>query len=357
MGNFGFIIHPLCISDFSRKFPLAQKLPEKLVKKIMEKMPPVKVSRITGIKSETGSAEGCFVAVPLLPEQMLGLPTELVLDKILKACMRARDMGAQIVGLGAFTSVVGDKGLSIARGMDIPVTTGNSYTVATALEAVRRACEATGRALEDAQIVIVGANGSIGSTCARILSREARFMTLVSRDMERLEKLAAEIMRETGLAVHTTSRAEGPLKRADVVITVSSSVDTIIFPGHLKKGAIVCDVARPRDLSAQVAKTRKDVLVIEGGVVKVPGDVNFNFNFGLPPGMCYACMAETMILAMEGRFENFSIGSRLDVEKVNEIWELGEKHGFKLAGIRGPEGFTAYSQLGKNAAKYSPKVR
>ena len=147
------------------------------------------------------------------------------------------------------------------------------------------------------------------------------------------------------------------MKRADVVITVSSSVDTIIFPDHLKKGAIVCDVARPRDLSAQVAKTRKDVLIIEGGVVKVPGDVNFNFNFGLPPGMCYACMAETMILAMEGRFENFSIGSRLDVEKVNEIWELGEKHGFKLAGIRGPEGFTAYSQLGKNAAKYSSKRR
>lgn len=107
MGNFGFIIHPLCISDFSRKFPLAQKLPEKLVKKIMEKMPPVKVSRITGIKSENGSAEGCFVAVPLLPELMLGLPTELVLDKILKACRRARDMGAQIVGLGAFTSWLG----------------------------------------------------------------------------------------------------------------------------------------------------------------------------------------------------------------------------------------------------------
>ena len=357
MGKFGFIIHPLCISDFCRKFPFTQKMPEKLIKKVMEKLPPIKVSQITGIRSPAGAAEGYFVAVPLLPEQILGLPVDFVLEKILRACRTAQGMGAQIVGLGAFTSVVGDKGLSIAKGLDIPVTTGNSYTVATALEAVRRACRAAGRALEDEQIVVVGANGSIGSTCAKILAREARYLTLVSRDMERLDVLADEIMRETGLAVHTTSRPEGPLKRAGIVITVSSSVDTIVFPEHLKEGAIVCDVARPRDVSAQVAKTRKDVLVIEGGIVKVPGNVNFNFNFGLPPGMCYACMAETMILAMEGRFESFSIGSRLEMEKVGEIWELGKKHGFTLAGIRGPGGFTTYGQLRKNAAKYGYRAQ
>lgn len=347
MGKFGFIIHPLCISDFSRKFPFAERIPEGVMKKITERLPPIRVSEITGIESPAGSAEGCFVAVPLLPEQMLGLPEELVRGRILKACRMAQGMGAQIVGLGAFTSVVGDKGLSIAEGLEIPATTGNSYTVATALEAVRKACSAVGKTLGDSEIVIVGANGSIGSACAKILAPEARFLTLVSRDMEKLEQLAGEIMQLTGLAVHTTNRTEGPLKRADVVITVSSSVDTIIMPEHLKRGAIVCDVARPRDVSAKVSQLRKDVLIIEGGVVKVPGNVNFNFSFGLPPGMCYACMAETMILAMEGRFENYSIGNRLEPERVKEIWKLGKKHGFTLAGIKNPNGFTAYKELEK----------
>jgi predicted amino acid dehydrogenase len=357
MGKFGFIIHPLCISDFSRKFPLAQKMPERFVKKIMERLPPVRVSEITGIESPSGSAKGYFVAVPLLPEQMLGLPEELVRERIVKACRSAQSMGAQIAGLGAFTSVAGDKGVSIAKELDIPVTTGNSYTVATALEAVRRACSAAGKALEDLEIAVVGANGSIGSTCAKILAGEVRFMTLISRDMKKLEQLAGEIMQQTGLAVYTTNRPEGPLKRADVVIAVSSSVDTIIMPEYLKRGAIVCDVARPRDVSAMVAKQRKDVLIIEGGVVKVPGEVNFNFNFGLPPGMCFACMAETMILAMEGRFESYSIGNRLQPEKVGEIWKLGKKHGFTLAGIRNPNGFTAYSELRKRVSGYGNRTR
>lgn len=357
MGKFGFIIHPLCINDFSRKYTFAEKLPERFVKKVMEKLPPVKVSHITGIESPEGKAEGVFVAVPLLPEQILGLPADFVERKIIKACRMAQEQGAQIVGLGAFTSVVGDKGVSISQALDIPVTTGNSYTVATALEAVREACTAVGRVLMDSEIVIIGANGSIGSACAKILARETKYMTLVSRDINKLEGLACDIMQETGLAVHTTNQPEGPLKRADIVITVSSSVDTIIQPEHLKRGAIVCDVARPRDVSAQVAEKRKDVLVIEGGIVQIPGNVNFNFNFGLPPGTCYACMAETMILAMEDRFADYSIGSRLELEKVDEISGMAKKHGFKLAGFRSFDRFIGYKELKENARKYVSQAR
>jgi fatty aldehyde-generating acyl-ACP reductase len=345
MGKFGFILHPLCTSDLSRKIPFAKNMPEKLIKRIVEVLPPVKVPGITSIESPEGRATGCFVAVPLLPEQMLTLPTDFVLGRILKACKRAQGMGAQIVGLGAFASVVGDKGLTIAKGLDIPVTTGNSYIVAAVLETIRRTCSAAGRALGDAQIVIVGASGSIGNACAKILAREARFLTLVSNDIKGLDNVAKGIMLETGLAVHTTNRPEGPLKRADIVITDSSAVDIRIFPECLKRGAILCDVARPRVVSSLVSKTRRDVLIIESGIVKVPGEMNPNLDFGLPPGMCYACMVEVMILAMEERFESFSIGGRLEVEKVSEIWKLGEKHGFTLAGIRSPEGFAALCDL------------
>jgi predicted amino acid dehydrogenase len=118
------------------------------------------------------------------------------------------------------------------------------------------------------------------------------------------------------------------------VITVTSALDAVIEPEDLRSGAVVCDVARPRDVSKRVAEVRDDVLVIEGGVVEVPGDVNFNLNFGFPPKMAYACMAETMILTLEGRFESYTLGRELQVEKVLEIAAMAGKHGFKLSGLR-----------------------
>ena len=124
------------------------------------------------------------------------------------------------------------------------------------------------------------------------------------------------------------------LAQADLVLTATSNVDAIIDPHHLKIGSVVCDVSAPRDVSGRTAKTRNDVLIIEGGMVEVPGPVDFGFDFGFPPGKAYACMAETMILALEGRFEPFTLGKSIEIDRVEEIANLGAKHGFRLAGFR-----------------------
>lgn len=108
----------------------------------------------------------------------------------------------------------------------------------------------------------------------------------------------------------------------------------MIEPQHLKPGAVVCDVARPRDVSKQVAAMRDDVLVIEGGMIDVPGPVDFGFDFGFPPGKAYACMAETIALALEGRFEDYTIGKDISAAQADEIAAIAKRHGFKLAGFR-----------------------
>jgi fatty aldehyde-generating acyl-ACP reductase len=124
------------------------------------------------------------------------------------------------------------------------------------------------------------------------------------------------------------------LRAAQLIITVTSALDAIIQPAHLRPGAVVCDVARPRDVSRAVAEQRDDVLVIEGGMVTVPGNVDFHFNFGFPPGMAYACMAETMALALEGRYESYTLGKDLTIEQVNTIEQIAQRHGFQLGGFR-----------------------
>jgi predicted amino acid dehydrogenase len=334
VGEFAFIIHPVTgAKDVARKYPLLRLMPESLLERVLRRMAPKVVSEITGTKSLTGAeAHGWFVGCPLTPRQFLDLPTDFVLAKIIKAARVAQDLGAKIVGLGAMTSVVGDAGITVAGNVDIAVTTGNSYTVWTAVEGARSAAELMGTRLSEAQVAVVGATGSIGQVCVRIMAEHCPSVTLIGRNEARLADVAAGV---NGTAQITcTTDASAGLRDADIVITVTSAVDTVIPGEALKPGAVVCDVARPRDVSRQVMRSRPDVLVIEGGAVLVPGDVDFHFNFGFPPKTSYACMAETMILALEERYENFSIGRDLTVERVKEIAALAGKHGFRLAGFR-----------------------
>ena len=61
-------------------------------------------------------------------------------------------------------------------------------------------------------------------------------------------------------------------------------------------------------------------------------------DIGLPKGVAYACLAETVVLALEGRYERFTVGREIEWAKVKEIYQLGLKHGMKLATISGVNG-------------------
>jgi fatty aldehyde-generating acyl-ACP reductase len=347
LGDFAFMIHPLDVSDVYRKFPFAQKLPDKLVEKALSWLPHLHISEITGIESQynRNKAGGWFIGCPLTARQMVELSPSYVLKRIIQTGKYAEKLGAKILGLGAMTSVVGDAGITIARNLNMAVTTGNSYTVFTAIEGMKKAAQMIGTDWKKSEILIIGATGSIGSVCARTLARDCKFLTLLARDENKLEKLGQRIYYETGLAVRTSTIIKKAVQEADIIIAVSSAVTELIDPLDLKPGAIVCDVARPRSISQQVARLREDVLIIEGGLIEIPGDVQFNFNFGYPPKLALACMAETMILTLERKWENYTLGRDLTIDQVENIGQLAEKHGFKLAGFRSFERPVAEEQI------------
>ncbi len=339
MDTFAFIIHPIDPKrDVSRKFPLAARLfTEKQINFLSGFFPPVYISAIDGIRSAaTGkSVRGWFIACPLTPQRMLELPVKTVYRKIIQTGRYAEKLGAQILGLGAFTSVVGDGGVTIARALDIPVTTGDAYTVSVAVQAVRQAAGLMGIALDQAHAAIVGATGAIGQACAGLLASDVAELTLIGRRQEALEALGQVLCEEGATARIQTSTRMDALRRAELILSVTSSVNAIIEPEHLLPGSVVCDVARPRDVSARVAACRNDVLVIDGGMVEVPGKVNFNFDFGLPPGKAYACMAETIALTLEGLTqEDYTLGKNFTRQHVKEISQIALKHGFRLNGFR-----------------------
>ncbi|MFP4498848.1 MAG: 3-hydroxyacyl-CoA dehydrogenase NAD-binding domain-containing protein [Vulcanimicrobiota bacterium] len=356
MNKFAFLIHPLDMKDVIRLEPKSANKRQSLVEKVLEWMPSHKRSDIVGVKSITGTEiEGWFIAVPLMPNQFLNMDRQYVLDKIIKGVKIAEDLGAQIVGLGGYTSVVGDAGITVAKQAKIAVTSGNAYTIATALEGAIEGAKVMDINIKDAQVSVVGASGSIGKACAQFFADKCKSMTLIARAKKRLENLAEVIKENYDREVDYTTDLQAGIRDADIVIAATSSAGNIIMAEDLKPGAVVSDVSLPHDVAQEVQKLRPDVLVIEGGVVQVPGEnVDFNYDFGYPPGVSLACMAESMILALEGRFENFSLGRGIKLEKVEEINRLAKKHGFKLAGFRSFGQFLtddSLKQIKKNARK------
>jgi len=338
MDTFAFIIHPIDPKrDVQRKFPLLGKmLTERQIDFFSTFFPPVYISEITGIVSQATGKEikGWFVACPLTPRRMLELPERVVYHKIIQTGRMAERLGAKMLGLGAFTSVVGDGGLTVARALDVPVTTGDSYTVAIAVDALREAARLMEIPLAEATVAVVGATGSIGKIAAALLAREAGEVYLIGRRQHALEAVRADLAAAGARAALKVSTDMHALRHAQLVLTVTSALDTVVEPEHLQPGSVICDVARPRDVAARVAAARSDVLVIDGGMVEVPGPVDFHFDFGFPPGKAYACMAETMVLALEGRFEDYTVGKTLSLARVEEIARLASKHGFRLSGFR-----------------------
>jgi len=333
---FAFIIHPIdAKTDVARKYPfLGRVVPEPVIDIVCTFWPPVYISEIEGVRSRTTGKEigGHFIACPYTPKRMMQLPEREVYRKIIQTGRLAEQLGCGILGLGAFTSVVGDAGITIAQALDIPVTTGDAYTISIAAQAVIEAGRLMNIDAANATAAVVGATGAIGSVVAELLADQVTKLILIGRRADAVEAVREKC--EGKRAQIVTSTDVNAMKEAELILTVSSAVGAIVEPQHLKPGAVVCDVARPRDVSKTVIQQRDDVLVIEGGMVDVPGHVNFNFNFGFPSGKAYACMAETMALALEGRYEDYTLGRSIELERVHEIEAMASRHGFRLSGLR-----------------------
>ncbi len=353
VNRFAFVIHPLSQEYFKTVRPielLSHVSPPVLMdtlEKAMAYLPPFVYSKVTGIRSPTGvEAEGWLISVGGTPKEIMSHDPEFTYRRLLEAAKIARQLGAQIMGLGAFTKVVGDAGATVARLAPLPITTGNSYSASGALWAARDALlrlrllpppKPGGKIAMKA--MVVGATGAIGSVCARLLAMAADEVYMVSPETAKLLSVKESILRETPDArLFLSSRADKDIAEMDVIVTATSGAGKKVLDiMKVKPGCVITDVARPLDLPPSEVAKRPDVLVIESGEIHLPGEVKMK-NIGLPQNVAYACLAETIVLALEGKFESYTVGRDIEWAKVREIYRLGLKHGMKLAAISGING-------------------
>jgi predicted amino acid dehydrogenase len=349
--RFAFVVHPLSQEYIRNVTPIPKKFAFKPMMTAIEKAfaytPPVVYSEVKGIHSPTGAeCEGWLITVGGTPKEMLSHTPEFTYRRLLAAAKMAEKMGAQIMGLGAFTKVVGDAGITVARRANIPITTGNSYSASGALWAATDALRRMKLVEEPkkgkrvkAKTMVIGATGAIGSVSARLMVMAFDEVVIAARNKDRLKKLKASILKDTPDAkVTVTTNPDAYISDMDMIVTSTSGAGKKILDiMKVKPGCVITDVARPLDLPASEVAKRPDVLVIESGEIELPGDLQMK-SIKLPQNVVFACMAETIALALEGRFEVFTIGRNTEWEKVKEIYRLGLKHGMKLAAISGVNG-------------------
>jgi predicted amino acid dehydrogenase len=359
--KFGFIAHAREVRELRTAFLLRHnistipfKSSEALKAKSLEEGLIKDMFTYRKIRSHHNTTcSGKVFCIFLTPWQLLDNQTRAV-ELVVKACNQAVEWGAEIIGLGAMTAVVGSRGTEINAHSPVPVTTGNSLTVYSTLRTYQTMVKRLEIDPSRQKVVIVGFPGSIALAITRALLKEDIDLILVSRRKTRfLQRFLSELDDAARRRVKTTRDLSDALKTAKIIFSATST-GNIIDPDTLQPGSIVFDIAQPRDVINKKVK-RKDILIVDAGTVSLPktkgtslhsislpflsfipipirtgkslGIFAYNYS-GIGPYYIPSCLAETITLAMEGRRESFSLGRTLELDKINEIGKLSEKHGF-----------------------------
>lgn len=337
MKKFAFLFHPFDLPILFTKGIKEESIAnmnQRFVERTLTWLDPIKRETAL-VKSINGNEVLCeMIMVPLICDQIINMDPKFVLDKTIKAAELAVKLDVEMIGLGAYLSPVGRRGVLISKAVNKPVTSGTTYTISTAIEATIRATESIGLDIKNTKITIIGATGSIGKACANFLARKVSTLVLSARNIDRLEKLKSDLENQEDVCakIECSTDSKEAVKNSDIVVISTSCPSKILSVFDLPPGCVVCDISVPHNISASDA-SQTDVLVIDGGLVQVPSPVDFEY-LALPPGVAYACLSEAMILALEGRFESFSCGGEISYKKIMEINDLAKKHGFKLANFR-----------------------
>ncbi len=291
---------------------------------------PLEVSRET-VASPTGKrVEVILIAVPLTCAQIVACQRAgqgaFLRDMVLEGVDLAVEFGAEVVGLGGHTSIVTGAGRDVVEDR-VRVTTGNSLTAACVFDQLRE--ELAAIAPGQRHVAIVGAIGNIGAAMAELLVSHSDTLILVGRrgSESRLRQFAK---RFDGVLPVVVSQDLAALRRARVVIAATNAAHPIIDLSHLAgdRSVVVCDLAVPGDVAPSVAEAPHVTLVAGGRTLLPLGQSAEVPASGLPKGVAFSCLAETILLGFEPATASPSYGA-LTAAGVICARELAERHNFR----------------------------
>ncbi|KPK99085.1 MAG: hypothetical protein AMJ95_00490 [Omnitrophica WOR_2 bacterium SM23_72] len=334
MKKYAFIVSPINTHQLKKLWPACRFLPSLLINILSRALPRLKVLRVKDVRSNQGkNIQGFLIISSLLSQQLSSLSREeLVFDRVISAGHLAKELGAKIAGLDCFAALVADKGYAtIVKSLKIPVTSGHALTAWSVFEGVYRIAKARKIDLKHSHIAIIGAASTAIGLAARKLSDYVAKVTLTDKEIAKMVKLKDLILTHADIEVVIENDAGRAVKDADIVIKSScpeeSPADFNLQ--NLKAGCIFCHIPSFYN-GFERSRLRDDIAFAQLGLIKLPFKQHIGIFAGLPRGTIYASLAETMLLALEEKFVNYSLGDYINLDKLEEIADLAVQHGFEV---------------------------
>jgi len=324
----------------------------------------------------------------MIVEQVKAGKHHEIRDCVQRAVDYAVERGCEAIGFGGYSSVVTGNCKRVQLRQDVALTSGNSLTVAMGIQALLDTAAEQGIALEKSCFAAVGAAGNIASIYSELMASHVPRLLLIgtTASVKRMQQLAKNIYDEAfedllvklgtgeklngvpqalaafvcvkklldmpaaarpddiGAYLYQALQEETPhvpirvsenlddLTTANLILSASTTPAALIYPQHIAEGPVViCDIAVPLDVDASVREQCSNVVVIQGGMVRLPLDSAYTIpGIPLEPGLAFACNAETIIMGFANLKSHYSYG-KITKDQVQEISRLAKLHGLTLA--------------------------
>ena len=327
-----FIVHPRDYGDVVSNVPFLKKFPKSFVMKYFRYVWPFTVSSIRGVTSLVTGKElpGWVIGVPLFAREMME-DRGHAKRKIQRAVQLAKHRGAKVVGLGAMTGSMTEGGAGLTTKDGFVVTAGRAYTSFVVKSYVDDVVQKFHLQKKDITIAIVGAAGGVGTAVAGLILRE-EYKQIILIDSERkLEYVHAYLQNHPNVHNVTTTHLISAVRTAHIIVTVTNAPEAVIQSDDIMPGTVIVDDAQPSDIAPEIIEARKDILVVEAGVLRGHEKIRIGTNFRLAnPHELYCCLGEVIAIAAgdwKGQYEPRNITP----EHIDAIAQIAAQLGFSLA--------------------------
>ncbi|WP_051760210.1 hybrid non-ribosomal peptide synthetase/type I polyketide synthase [Herbidospora cretacea] len=234
---------------------------------------------------ETPLGRSGFVCLPLFADELATTPD--LAARTAEAVEHAAALGARTVSLAGMIPSLTGYGFDVTRRTGVPVTTGHAATAVSVVLTVRKAL--AGRSLRDLTVAFVGL-GSIG--------RSALGLLLTVEDPPRRLLLCDDAAPLDGLHPGAERCAVDRVHEADLIVAAVSGHEVVIDVDRLRPGTIVVDDSFPHCFDVARARARRDVTVVGGGLLSMPG-IERRLAEDVPapwlPGTIASCRLESLL--------------------------------------------------------------
>jgi sterol desaturase/sphingolipid hydroxylase (fatty acid hydroxylase superfamily)/predicted amino acid dehydrogenase len=252
------------------------------------------------------------------------------INRHLLACIReAARQGASVVGLGAlnkahFLNSGGEDLLPHLRDLKgVALVHGNTLTTAVVWDALRR------RLPPRSLVVLTGPTAKIGAALTRLLIRDGHTVQALTSDRARFDALRDSLADLGDKTAFDRLKLLTHISQGhDSKYWVLGKACRIKDVAHINSEAHVFEYAVPRIDTSLTGKFRNYCAIGAMTFDKAKTDLNFCHDV---PGTVPACLAATIIHALEGTTEHEVSSVPSDTATMERWLSLAKKHGFTSA--------------------------